>query len=137
MKMKAAIFVTAAAFVLTACMAFGDDNTITVTVTGKNVNMTKTLCGEDAPASDRNVLSVTTIKDESGNIIDGYTGKLLHYLPEETAMPLMKGNANLDNDVEIKGILYKNAQTLRIIEFNDWDNWDEINIEMKSQAPII
>ena len=132
MKAEAVVILMVVAVVLTAGMAFGDDNAITVTVTGKNVNMAKTLCGEDAPVSDRNVLSVTEVKDADGNLIEGYAGKLLHYLPEETSMPLMKGDANLDQDIVVKGVLYKNAQTIQVKEF-EW-NWNELGITTPSQA---
>lgn len=135
-KVKAVLFLVVMTILSMSESALGDYNAITVTVTGKNVNMAKTLCGEDAPVSDRNVLSVVDVKDKEGKSVEGYAGKLLHYLPEESSMALMKGDANLDKEVTVKGVLYINAQTLRVAEFELFD-WDILPVGNPSQAQIL
>jgi len=128
--------------------ARGNENDIAVEITGKNINLIKTLCGEEAPEVNLNALLATEIKDADGNTIEEYEGKILHYLPH-TATELMTGAVHLDKIVFLKGVLYKNAQVVAVEEYavqdttdqsedwEDWDDWDELGITSPSQKQII
>jgi hypothetical protein len=138
-----------AVFVIAVSMAQADDDKGTVQITGKNVNLVKTLCGADAPAADGNALVVTEIVDADGKAIEDLKGKIVHYLPVEAAAPLRAGEANLDKVVVVKGVLYKNAQTIAVQEFevkaeqaadgdsDSFDEWDELGVTTMSQQQVI
>ncbi len=139
-------------FTLSMTAAYGEAEGVTVTVTGQNVNLVSTLCGDDAPESDVNALKVTELLDADGNAIEGYDGKLLHYLPGDAAAGLMTGDTNADKVVTVTGVFYANAQAIAITEFevevaaeadggedgwDDWDDWDELGVTTMSQQQVI
>lgn len=129
---------------------------VTVEVTGRNVNLVKALCGDAAPEPDAtfgsmNVLKVEEVVDAEGNAIDGFAGKMLHYLPVAAASNLISGDDNVGKTVVVKGELYKNALVLGVTEFelvvaeetgdgdgwDDWDDWDELGVTTMSQQQVI
>ncbi len=125
-------------FVFMMATAHAAEEAVEVSVTGQNVNLAKTLCGDDAPACEVNVLKVTEMLDADGNALEGYDGKMLHYLPADAAADLMTGGAHADKNVTVKGLFYDSAQAIMITDFevvvaadaddgdddDDWDDWD-------------
>ncbi len=137
-------------FMLSMTVAYGEGDGVPVEVTGRNVNLVKTLCGDDAPAADTNALKIKEVLGADGNAIEGYAGKLLHYLPADAAADLMKGDAHADKVVTVKGVLYANAQAIAVTDFevevaaesdgdgwDDWDDWDELGVTTMSQQQVI
>lgn len=135
-------------------MAEDAAKTVTVEVTGKNVNLVKTLCGEEAPETDAalgglNVLLVKEARDAEGNAIEGMAGKMLHYLPVAAASKLIAGEENAGKMVTVKGALYKEALVISVSEFEvkaaeaaadgggDFDEWDELGVTTMSQQQVI
>ncbi len=125
---------------------------VQVQVTGKNVNFVKQMCGDknpelDAKLGSMNVLVVTQVLDADGNAVEGLAGKVLHYLPVVGASKLIVGEDNLDKDISVKGVLYKDALVIGVQEFEvqssgaadagDWDDWDELEIKTMSQQQVI
>ena len=129
---------------------------VTVQVTGRNVNLVKAICGDQAPEGDAtfgalNALKVKEVLDAEGNAIEGFAGKLLHYLPVADASALIAGTDNLDKVVVVKGVLHKNSLVLNVKEFevqvaaeggdgddlDDWDDWDELGVTTMSQQQVI
>ncbi len=140
------------AFTWTISNAEDAPKPLTVQITGKNVNLVKTLCGEEAQELDAalgglNVLLVKEALDADGKAIEGMAGKMLHYLPVAAASKLMAGEENLGKTVTVKGVLYKDALVVSVKEFavaaddaaagDDWDEWDELGVKTLSQQQVI
>ncbi len=135
--------------------AYAAEEAVEVSVTGQNVNLAKALCGDDAPECEVNVLKVTEMLDADGNAIEGYHGKMLHYLPADAAADLMTGDAHADKTVTVKGLFYDSAQAIMITDFevvvaadaddgdddddgwDDWDDWDDLGVTTMSQQQVI
>jgi len=127
---------------------------VSVQVTGKNVNLVKTVCGAEAPELDpalggMNALVVMEVLDEAGKPVEGLAGKILHYLPVAAASKLITGEENAGKTVTIKGVLYKDAAAIAVKEFavkaaegeaaggGDFDDWDELGVKTMSQQQVI
>ena len=127
---------------------------VTVQVTGKNVNLVKAVCGDEAQELDpvmggMNVLVVSEVLDEAGTAVDGMAGKMLYYLPVATASKLIAGDENVGKTVTIKGVLFKDAMAISVKEFevkaaegeaaggSEWDDWDELGVKTMSQQQVI
>lgn len=140
-----------AAFTWTVSTAEDAAKPVAVQVTGQNVNLVKTLCGEQAPELDAtfgglNALVVKEAFDADGKAIEGMAGKMLHYLPVAAASKLMAGEENAGKLVTIKGLLYKDAMVIGVNEFtvqaaeaggDNWDDWDELGVKTMSQQQVI
>lgn len=128
--------------------------TVTVQVTGKNVNLVKAVCGEEAQELDPalgglNALLVMEALDAEGKPIEGLAGKMLHYLPVATASKLIAGEENAGKVVTAKGVLYKDTMVISVKEFEvkapegeaagggEWDDWDELGVKTMSQQQVI
>ena len=147
-----AITLVVAGFTWTISTADDAAKPVSVQVTGMNVNLSKTLCGEEAPELDAtygglNALIVKEALDADGKAIEGMVGKMLHYLPLATASKLMAGEENAGKGVTVKGLLYKDAMVIGVKEFtveaaaaaggDDWDDWDELGVKTMSQQQVI
>ncbi|NLV45775.1 MAG: hypothetical protein GXY07_14900 [Candidatus Hydrogenedentes bacterium] len=127
---------------------------ISVQVTGKNVNLVKAVCGDEAQELDpalgaMNALVVTEAVDAEGKAVEGLAGKMLHYLPVASASKLISGEENAGKGVTVKGVLYKDAMVVAVKEFevkaaedaaaggDDWDDWDELEVKTMSQQQVI
>lgn len=123
---------------------------ISVQITGKNVNLVKTVCGNEARELDPafgaiNALVVKEATDEAGKTVEGLAGKTLHYLPVASASALISGEANADKTVTVKGILYQDVLVIAVKEFeikaaatdDDWDSWDEMSVSSPSRQQVI
>ncbi len=152
-KRHAVILCLAAVLAVTASYAEDAENAVTVQITGANVNLLKTLCGETPPEADAalgamNALKVKEAVDAEGKAIEGLAGKVLVYLPTASASELIAGEANVGKMVTVKGVLYKNAQVLSVKEFEvkaaeegaaggEFDEWDELGVTTMSQQQVI
>ena len=127
---------------------------ISVQVTGKNVNLVKAVCGDEAQELDpalgaMNALVVTEAVDAEGKAVEGLAGKMLHYLPVASASKLISGEENAGKGVTVKGILYKDAMVIAVKEFeiqtdgdaattdDDWDDWEEMGVSSPSRQQVI
>lgn len=158
MKNVISIVFVACLVVAFACSVVAEDaeTPVAVEITGQNVNVAKTLCGEEGQELDEtygglNALVVKEAVDADGNAIDGMAGKMLHYLPVAAASKLIAGEENLGKTVTVKGKLYKNAAVIAVTEFtveaaetdagaeagDDWDDWDELEVKTMSQQQVI
>lgn len=155
-KLAAIISCVVLALAWAGSLAAQDDaaNTVTVQVTGKNVNLVKAVCGEEAQELDpamggMNALVAMEVLDEAGKPVEGLSGKMLHYLPVAAASKLIAGEENAGKTVTVKGVLYKNAMTIAVKEFevkaaegeaaggSEWDDWDELGVKTMSQQQVI
>lgn len=127
---------------------------ISVQITGKNVNLVKAVCGDEAQELDpalgaMNALKVKEATDGEGKAVEGLAGKMLHYLPVATASKLIAGEENAGKIVTVKGTLYKDTMVIAVTEFevkaadkaaeggDDWDDWDELGVKTMSQQQVI
>ncbi len=97
-----------------------DNDVVSVMVEGKNICLGCTLKHEEGASAQckiyghRHTLNVENAYDENGEELNYLAGWILHYLENDNSEEYIMGHHN--DELKIKGIVYKNERTLEVEE---------------------